>query len=302
MARRWAVTAALIALVAALALLPGCARRGITEAEAPVVEQAPGVLEGGGLAAYRAREIVAEATGASPADVVLVAKSAVEGVAEVVARVPADEHLLPPGESAEGGEPAERVTVRWNLRTARPIDILWGDRLQFAEEEPVTAREAEATAGEMKERWFPQVPATMVMADARKLHRPAWVIAWRGETDDGTATGDEVIVQVSSVTGLPIAHTQRVAAQRPSPEKIAVTRDEAIAAARQALKDGGWEGAESAQLTAQLTLSSPAHPEGGPAWLVRTPPGEGQRAVVVNAISGEVIDAGEVRAVVGGTS
>jgi len=292
---RWWLTVLPTAAIA-LALLAGC-NRAAEQPETPAVTPAPTEA---GLDEDRAREIIAQVIGLEPVDIMVVSRGLDAGVAEVGARVPADERLLPLAGGAGDEELTERLTVRWDLDAERPEDILWEDRLQFSEQEPVTEQEAEATAGELKDRWFPEVPATMAMAPARKLHRPAWVIAWRGETDDGTLTGDEVIVQVSSVTGLPIAYNERVAVQRPSPDEVTVARDQAITAARQALKDAGWRGADTAQLSAVLTLSSAAQPEGGPAWLVRATSGEDRRQVAVDAISGEVIDAGEVGAVVGG--
>lgn len=280
------LAAALLALV-----VGGCARGG-----GPGGDPRAGVLPGGGLEEQRAREIMAVATGVPADDVTLLAKSAVAGVALVTGSVPADPKLLAAreasGQAPEGeGDAArlESVTVRWDLPTGRPVDITWSDRLQFAAEEPITQEQAQATAEELKRKWWPEVPARMVMAPPHRLHRPVWVIAWQGQTEDGTRTGDEVVVQVSAVTGLPIAYTQRMATQRPTRELITITRDQAIATVRAALEAAGAQGAQSAPLEAELILSAPEHPQGGPAWIVRSPEVTGRARAVVDAMSGELI-------------
>jgi hypothetical protein len=138
----------------------------------------------------------------------------------------------------------------------------------------------------------------MVLQPPRLLNRPVWAISWRGETEDGVLTGDQVAVQISSLTGLPIAYSQRVAIRRPSAEEIDVTREEAIETAREWLVAEGVEDAQEMPLVARLVLSAPQHPEGGPAWLVR---GTGKRdalMVPVDAMSGAAVtadDGGERR-------
>lgn len=295
-ARWWGV----VVLAAALGALAagGCVRGTDSQQRGDVANQAPleGVLEGGGLEEERARQIMSEATGAAPGDVTLVAKSAVEGVAFVTGSIPADPKLLPlaagsPDQQGYNGEEprVEAVTVRWDLMAGRPVDIAWSERLQFAAEEPVTQEQALATAEELKTRWFPEVPVQMVMDAPRRLHRPAWVLAWHGQAEDGTLTGDEVVVQVSTVTGLPIAYTQRTATQRPTRESITVTREQAIATVREVLKAAGAEGAQDAPLDADLVLSAVEHPEGGPAWIVRSPRAGGRARAVIDAMTGEHI-------------
>lgn len=298
--RWWGVmmfTAALSALA-----VGGCVRGTDSQQRSDVTNQAPleGVLEGGGLEEQRAREIMAEATGARVQDVTLVAKSAVEGIAVVMGSIPADPKLLPltagsPDEQDYNGEQprVEAVTVRWDLMAGRPVDIAWSERLQFAAEEPVNQQQALAIAEELKSKWFPEVPAKMVMDAPHRLNRPAWVLAWHGQAEDGTLTGDEVVVQVSTVTGLPIAYTQRIAPQRPKPESVKITRDQAIAAARAAFEAGGWAEGKTAPLVAELMLSSPAHPEGGPAWTVESPVGQGDAVAIVDAMTGDVISSGK---------
>lgn len=284
-----------------LALTIGGCVRGANDQEPTDLGGDPlaGVLPGGGLEEERAREIMALATGAQPEDVTLVAKSASEGIAVVMGSIPADPKLLPlaagspEAQGFNGEQPrVEAVTVRWDLMAGRPVDIAWSERLQFAAQQPVTQEQALATAEALKSKWFPEVPAKMVMDAPHRLNRPAWVLAWHGQADDGTLTGDEVVVQVSTVTGLPIAYTQRVAVQRPDPETITVTRDEAIAAVRAALEAAGAEGAQDAPLVAELILSAPAHPEGGPAWMVVSPVGLGRARAVVDAVTGEVLARG----------
>jgi hypothetical protein len=133
----------------------------------------------------------------------------------------------------------------------------------------------------------------MVLQPPRRLNRPVWVVTWRGETEDGVLTGDQVAVQVSAMTGLPIAYSQRVAVQRPSPESIKVTREDAIETAREVLAKHTDEDVADWPLTARLVLSTAAHPEGGPAWLVRGT--EELEAVVipVDAMSGDVLQGAE---------
>lgn len=296
--RWWGVTVLTTAL---LALTVGGCVRGTNDQQRTDLGGDPlaGVLPGGGLEEERAREIMAGATGAPPEDVILVAKSATEGIGFVTGSVPADPKLLPlaagspDGHGFNGAPPqVEAVTVRWDLVAGRPVDITWSERLQFAAEQPVTQEQALATAEELMGRWFPEVPVEMVMDPPQRLHRPAWVFGWHGRSANNTLTGDDVVVQVSTVTGLPIAYTQRIAVQRPDPETIAVTRDEAITAVRAALEAAGAEGAQDAPLVAELILSAPAHPEGGPAWIVVSPAGQGRARAVVDAVTGEVLARG----------
>lgn len=244
----------------------------------------------------QAAEVVARVTDADAGDVTIIDQAAGGDVLTINATIPAHEEMLPQraaapdtGGGAEIEQEIEWVKVRWNSATDRPIDITWPERLQFAEEEPITEEQALKTAEDLKSEWFPEVPVEMEMRAPRRLNRPVWVIAWRGETEDGVLTGDQVAVQVSAVTGLPIAYSQRVAVQRPSEDRIEVTRTQAIEAAREALAEREVENAEGMPLVARLVLSAPEHPEGGPAWLVRGPRERARLLVPVDAMTGEVL-------------
>ncbi|MFO8079747.1 MAG: hypothetical protein R6V07_05510 [Armatimonadota bacterium] len=285
------------ACVTALAviLLTGCAREEPVEIEttedlleAPAPPEPPDE--------ERAAEIVAGVTHAVADDVTIIDQAAAGDTLTIEATIPAHEDVLSyaaatPGEGADVEQRIEWVTVRWNMAAERPEDITWAERLQFAEEEPIGEDEAVEVARELRDAWFPDVPPEMVMQPPHRMNRPVWAITWRGETEGDVLTGDQVAVQVSAVTGLPIAYSQRVAAQRPSPDEVELTRDEAIELVREALVEEGEEGADGMPLVARLVLSAPAHPEGGPAWLVR---GTGRRAALgapVDAMTGEVITA-----------
>lgn len=283
------------AIMIALSVLGGCGEEKAVKVnttedllEAPAPPEPP--------AEEQAREIVAEVTGVGADDVTIVDQAAAGDLLTINATIPANEEMLPQSAGAPETEPGEKseqriewVKVRWDTAAERPYDITWPERLQFAEEEPVTEEQALETARELKEKWFPEVPAEMVLQPPHRLNRPVWAIAWRGETEDDVLTGDQVAVQVSAVTALPIAYSQRVAVQRPSADEIEITRDEAIGAAREALAAQGAENAEGIPLVARLVLSAPAHPEGGPAWLVRGT-GEADLLVIpVDAMTGEVV-------------
>jgi len=239
----------------------------------------------------QAAQIVAKVTQVPAEGVEIIDQAAAGDVLTIEATIPASEKMLPRGAAAPetatdvGGEQqVEWVTMRWNTATERPNDITWSERLQFADKEPISEDEALQTAQGLKDEWFPQVPAGMKMQPPHLLHRPVWAIVWRGETDDGVLTGDQVAVQVSSMTGLPIAYSQRVAQQRPSADEIE--------AAREALAARTDEDVSGIPLVARLVLSAPEHPDGGPAWLVR---GTGDRAgllIPVDAMTGDVITGG----------
>jgi hypothetical protein len=133
----------------------------------------------------------------------------------------------------------------------------------------------------------------MVLQEPRELNRPAWAVTWRGNTEDGVLTGDQVVVQVSGVTGLPIAYSQRVAVRRPSRDEIKVTRTEAINAALDALAEvrAGDGELEAPHLAGQLVLSAAQHPEGGPAWLLSGTVDGDVVTFTVDAMSGELLAA-----------
>jgi len=284
-----------MAAVASAAIV-GCRKEGSEQAGAVVNVQAPQAppqsLE------EQARKAVALVTGADAADVTIVDQSASGDVLSIEATVPAAKAMVATEAEApdtEGGaqaeQPVEWVKVRWNTADGSPEDITWPERLQFAEDEPVTQERAEEVAAGLKSRWFPEVPVPMVLQPPHQLHRPVWVVSWRGKGGDEALSGDEVVVQVSSVTGLPIAYTQRVAVQRPSPDDVKVTRKEAVEAARAALGARGVRDAADMSLVARLVLSSEEQPQGGPAWLVRDTV-EGKIVVPVDAMTGEVLTGG----------
>jgi hypothetical protein len=241
------------------------------------------------------------------ANVTIVDQMAHGDVLTINATIPAHEKMLPhhaaapdTGGGAETEQRIEWVKVRWNTAVDQPIAITWPERLQFAEQEPIGEKQALETARKLKQKWMPEVPAEMVLQPPRLLNRPVWAIAWRGETEDGVLTGDQVAVQVSSLTGLPIAYSQRAAIKRPAAEEIEVTREQAIEAAREALirrvEEDVVEEISDVSLVARLVLSAPQHPEGGPAWLVR---GTGERdalMVPVDAMSGDAVVADDAGA------
>jgi hypothetical protein len=245
-----------------------------------------------------ARQIVAEVTRVGEADVTIVDQAASGAMLTINATIPAHEKMLPHhasapdvGDGVETEQVIEWVRVRWNTETERPIDITWPERLQFAEKAPITREQALETAESLKDQWFPEVPAGMVRQPPHLLNRPVWAILWRGTIEDDILTGDQVAVQISALTGLPIMYSQRVAVQRPSPDEIELTRKEAIEAARAVLAEAGVTEAGETHLTAKLVLSAPTDPEGGPAWLLRGPVNGELLAMTVDAMSGEVLEA-----------
>lgn len=282
-------------LCAVAMMLAGCGERQPTQVdtvedyiETPAPPEPPAEEE--------AREIVAKATRVREEDVRVVDQAASGDVLTINATIPAHERMLPHHaaapdvpDGAETEQIIEWVKVRWDTAADRPIDITWPERLQFAEEEPISEEQALEAAESLKDAWFPEVPAEMVMQPPRLLNRPVWAITWRGQTEDDVLTGDQIAVQVSALTGLPIAYSQRVAVKRPSPDEVEVTRAEAIEAVREALAEEGVEEATDMRLVARLVLSAPQHPEGGPAWLVRGTGDDELLMVPVDAMSGEVL-------------
>ncbi len=244
----------------------------------------------------RARQIMAEVTRVEAEDVTITEQAAAGDILTIEATIPAHEKMLPhhaaapdTGGGAETQQRVEWVRLVWNTATERPQLIRWPERLQFAEEQPVGDQAALATARLLKGKWFPDVPVEMRMREPRRLHMPTWIVSWRGHTENDTLSGDQVAVQVSALTGLPIEYTQRVAKQRPSRDEIEITREEAIDAAREMLIGAEFEGAEQMALVARLVLSAPQHPEGGPAWLVRGTGEQDMVLVPVDAMSGELL-------------
>jgi hypothetical protein len=208
---------------------------------------------------------------------------AAEGLLYEEARSP-----LPPESITE--QTVETVDLRWDLEADRPLNVLWSERLQFAPRQPVTPEEAEAVAAELLDRWLPEEAPAGDPAPAQRLEAPLYVVSWVGMIG-GHLTGDQVVVQVSAVTGLPISFSQRIAPRRPSPDEVKVTRDEALEIVREFLLAEGTETHETIDLVAQLSLSAERHPQAGPAWLVAlvSPAGRQERVLTVDAMTGEVI-------------
>jgi len=249
-------------------------------------------------AEQQARRIVSRVALVDEDDVAIVDQALSGDVLTINATIPAHEKMLahftatPDTDAgAEAEQLIEWTKVRWDTAGECPIDITWPERLQFAEEEPITEEQALESAGALKDTWFPEVPAEMVLQPPHRLHRPVWAITWRGEAEDDVLTGDQIAVQISAVTGLPIAYSQRVVVKRPSPDEVTVTRDEAVEAVREALAERGAENPEDMRLVARLVLSAPMHPEGGPAWLVRGTGDDELLMVPVDAMTGNVIAA-----------
>ena len=281
----------LCATFMALVVMSGC-----PEPEPISVDPVEDPPDAPALAEERAREIVASVTRVDAEDVTIMEQASEDGVLIIDARIPAHDDMLTydaarPGvdDDYEVEQRVEWVTVRWDLEAEHPRDVMWSERLQFAEQEPVEEAEALAVAEDLKHRWFPEVPVEMTLQSPYRLNRPVWAITWRGEVEDDVLTGDQVAVQISAVTGLPIAYSQAVAVQRPSPDEIEVPREYAIEAVREALVERGEERVADIPLVARLVLSAPPHPEGGPAWMVRS---IGRRAALiasVDAMTGEVL-------------
>jgi|LSQX01.3.fsa_nt_gb hypothetical protein len=278
-----------------MVLLSGCAR----DDEVTRVDGVESLMQDPAadrqISEEEAQAIVARVTDVAPDDVTVMDRAVNGSMVTILAGIPADEKLLPHQAGRPGLEDApqteqqvEAVRVRWNVDADALQDVLWSHRLQFAEEEPVTPDEAFETARELKARWFPEVPAEMVLRPPHRLHRPSYVVAWHGK-NAGVRTGDEAVAQISAVTGLPIAYSQRVATQRPDPDEIPVTRDEALEAVRALLIAEAIEGAEAASYDAELILSSTMHPAEGPAWIVQAQAGRMRQTIPVDAMTGEAL-------------
>lgn len=284
--------------VVCVLLMSGCQPAERAEADLQVERRARASREG--LTPARAREIVAEVTGVDVDDVTLMHRVVEDRVARILAAVPAPDEMLyeesrnPTMPESITEQTLETVDVQWDLDANLPTEIIWSERLQFAAQERFGEEQAAAIALKLLEQWVPEEAGAIEPQPVQRLYAPVYIISWVGMVDGVHVTGDRAVVHVSSVTGLPILFRQRIARQRPSPDEIAVTRDEAMAAVRDHLRREGESNAESIDLVAQLTLSAAGHPEGGPAWLVAVigPRGEQQRGVVVDAMSGEVMVSG----------
>ena len=291
--RRAGVAVAAALLVGAISLV-GCGREERAEIDLQVEQRA--AASRAGLTLERAREIVTEVSQV-PGDSVTVMHRSVEGpIATILAAIPAADEMLHdetrsiPSPDGSTREEIEAVDIRWDLQADLPLSVIWSQRMQFAQREPVTQEEAEAVAREMLDRWLPEDAPELDPHPAQRLRAPIYVVNWVGMIE-GHLTGDQAVVQVSSVTGLPISFSQRIALQRPSPEEVVVTRDEALEIVREHLRQEGLPAADTIDLVAQLSLSAQVHPEGGPAWLVAVidAAGRQQRVLPVDGMTGEVL-------------
>ncbi len=283
-----------------LALTAGCAR----DVEPIRVETTDTILEPPGpeqkLSAEELKQLVASASEVEAGDVEIIADSVGAELAVIIASIPAHEDLLPRAtdvaSEASGVQTEQRleiVDVRWDRHIDAPRDIFWTERLQFAEVEPVSPEEAEHVAKGLKGMFFPPMPegtGEMLAEPQQRPRGPVYVSTWRGMRE-GHRTGDRVVVQVSSVTGLPIAYSQRVARQRPAPEDVVVTRDEALEIGREHLIAEQFRRAESVDLVGEMILSASVHPQDGPAWMIAVVGrgGEQLRVIPIDAMTGEVI-------------
>ena len=275
----------------------GCGR--VQRAEVDLQVQQRTDASRAGLTLARAKEIVAEVAEVQAADVTVMHRSIAGPEATILAFVPAaqdmryEEARKPSIPESVTEQKIETIDLRWDIDAGLPTLILWSERLQYAPHEPVTTQQAEAVARELIERWVPKQAGEIEPGPAQKLQGPIYVVNWVGMLD-GHFTGDRAMVQVSSVTGLPISFSQRIALQRPSPDSISLTRDEAIATVRTYLRDRGVPNADAIDLVAQLTLSAEGHPTGGPAWLVAIigPNGQQTGVLAVDAMTGEVLAGG----------
>ena len=290
MSRPVIVPAALVAL-----LLGGC-DLSVEQAELDLQVTQRAEAARAGLTLERAQEIVANVTGVEASNVTIMHRSLAEGTAMILAAVPAAEGMLyeearrPNIPDSLTEQTIEAIDLRWDLEADLPILVLWSERLQFAENEPVTDESAEAVARQLLERWVPEQAGEVAEVTVQKIQAPMYVVNWQGAVD-GVFTGDRAVVNVSSVTGLPISFSQRLAAKRPSPDVVRVTRDQALAAVRKHLVANEAPGGDDIPLVAQLTLSAEEHPTNGPAWLVAAIGESGlqRQVLLVDAITGRVM-------------
>lgn len=268
-------------LILSASVLAGCGRAEQAEADFQVEQRIAATRAG--LSLDRAKEIVARVDGVDPADVTVMHRSVDPRTATILAAVPAAEEML-------SDDPVETIDLRWDMRADLPLTVMWSERFEFSHHEPVTQEQAEEIARSLLDRWVPEEAGEPEPQLAQKLRAPMYVVNWVGTTE-GHLTGDHAMVQVSSVTGLPIAFSQRIARRRPSPDEIEITRDRALEIAREYLRTEGGPGAQTIEMVAELNLSAEAHPEGGPAWLVATIASGGRqgRVIPVDAMTGDVI-------------
>lgn len=268
-------------LILSASVLAGCGRAEQAEADFQVEQRIAATRAG--LSLDRAKEIVAKVDGVDPADVTVMHRSVDPRTATILAAVPAAEEML-------SDDPVETIDLRWDLRADLPLMVMWSERGEFGPREAVTQEEAEAIARDLLQRWVPEEVGEIEGLTTQKLLAPFYVVNWVGMTE-GHLTGDHAMVQVSSVTGLPILFRQRIARQRPSPGDIRITRDEALDLVRGHLRREGFTQAETVELVARLTLSAEMHPRAGPAWLVALigPTGRQQQVIPVDAMTGEII-------------
>ncbi len=139
----------------------------------------------------------------------------------------------------------------------------------------VPVEEAREVAEQLKSRLFPSVPVEMTLLDigavgsgAAKSHS----FRWGCKIAEGVFTSDQVRVTVNAATGKPRTYSQRVAAERPELEDIAVTREQAIEIATEhivALWRRDWERDVRFEVAeTRLELSSSRSPDGGPVWWI----------------------------------
>jgi len=272
------------ASIVLLLLLCGCAREQEAEAEFHVAQR--NAATRAGLSLDRARELIAQVGEVDATDVTVMHRSVEGRVATVLASVPAAPEML-------GDDPIEVIDLRWDLDHQVPLTVQWSERIQFAPRDRVGPEEARKVAGSLLKRWVPEVAAPaggVESSPAQRLRAPIYVFTWTGMLD-GHMTGDEAVVEVSSVTGLPISFSQRIAPKRPSPDSIKVTRDEALQIVRDHLRKQGETDADSIALVGQLVLSAEGHPRAGPAWMIAQVDSAGRqmRVLMVDAMTGEVL-------------
>ncbi len=273
------LAAALLAM-AALALV-GCAREPKQPELDFQVEQRVAASRAG-LTLARAREIVAAVDEVAADEVSVMHRSVRDGTAMILAAVPPPKQMIT-------SDPLETIDMRWDLERELPTLILWSERLQVGLRREVPADYAREVAAKLLDRWLPEAVGEIETPPAVKVEAPVYVVSWQGMIE-GHMTGDRALVQVSSVTGLPISFSQRIAQQRPSPDEIKVTRDEALQVVRDRIA-ANVGSAEGIPLVAKLSLSAEAHPEGGPAWVVAMINDEGRQMPwgLVDAMTGELL-------------
>ncbi len=174
-------------------------------------------------------------------------------------------------------EPVRGFMVEYEADTHLLRGVLWMGVPEWPAEPGtyVPVEEAREVAEQLKSRLFPSVPVEMTLLDIGAVGDgvyKAHSFRWGCKIAEDVFTSDEVRVTVNAATGKPRTYSQRVAAERPELEDIAVTREQAIEIATEhivALWRRDMESEVSFEVAeTRLELSSPRSPDGGPVWWI----------------------------------